>query len=64
MQYGVVTTAATDQPRTLGASRSITVRATSNDGSTADTVFTIAINDLNELDITAISDTNGDRTRC
>ncbi len=56
---GVVTTAALLNREALGASRSITVRATSNDGSTADTVFTINVNDLDEFDITAISDTNG-----
>ncbi len=43
---------------TLGASRSITVRATSIDGSTADTVFTININDLDEFDTTATFDTD------
>ncbi len=53
---GVVTTAAALNREVLGASRSITVRATSTDGSTADTVFSIAINDLDEFDITAISD--------
>jgi len=53
---GVVTTAAALNRETLGASRNITVRATSADGSTADTVFTIAINDLDEFDIGPIND--------
>ncbi len=36
----------------------ITVRATSADGSTADTVFTIAINDLDEFNVGAVTDNN------
>ncbi len=55
---GVVTTAALLNREVLGASRSITVRATSTDGSTADTVFTIHINDLDEFDTTATVDAN------
>ncbi len=55
---GVVTTSQLINRETLGASRSITVRATSIDGSTADTVFTININDLDEFDTTATVDTN------
>ncbi len=55
---GVVTTAAALNRETLGASRNITVRATSADGSTADTVFTITINDLDEFDTGAVTDTN------
>ena len=45
---GVVTTAAALNREILGASRNITVRATSADGSTADTVVAITINDVNE----------------
>ncbi len=55
---GVVTTAAAINREVHGSSRSITVQATSSDGSTATQVFTIAINDLDEFDVTAISDTN------
>jgi VCBS repeat-containing protein len=55
---GVVTTAALLNRETLGATRSITVRATSADGSHADQVFTIAINDLDEFDVTASIDAN------
>ncbi len=55
---GVVTTAASINREVHGANRSITVQATSSDGSTATQVFTIAINDLDEFDVTAISDTN------
>ncbi len=55
---GVVTTAAAINREALGASRNITVRATSADGSTADTVFTININDLNEFNVGAVTDSN------
>ena len=55
---GIVTTAAALNRETLGASRNITVRATSTDGSTADTVFTININDLDEFDTSAVIDSN------
>jgi choice-of-anchor C domain-containing protein len=55
---GVVTTAAALDREALGASRSITVRATSADGSTNDTVFTIIINDLDEFNVGSITDTN------
>ncbi len=55
---GVVTTAAAINREVHGANRSITVQATSSDGSTATQMFTIAINDLDEFDVTAISDTN------
>ncbi|MEQ1828089.1 MAG: cadherin domain-containing protein, partial [Pirellula sp.] len=55
---GIVTTAAALNRETLGASRNITVRATSADGSTADTVFTININDLDEFDTGAVTDSN------
>ena len=55
---GIVTTAAALNRETLGASRNITVRATSADGSTADTVFTININDLDEFNTGTVTDSN------
>ncbi len=55
---GIVTTAAALNRETLGASRNITVRATSADGSTADTVFTININDLDEFNVGTVTDNN------
>ena len=42
--------------REAGATRTIPVRATSDDGSTTTRDYTISINDLDEFDITAISD--------
>ncbi|MGZ0164926.1 MAG: tandem-95 repeat protein, partial [Planctomycetales bacterium] len=42
--------------REAGATRTITVRATSDDASFSTKDFTIAINDLDEFDISAISD--------
>ena len=56
---GVVTTAAAIDRELVGASRSITVRATSIDGSTADQSFNISVNDLDEFDVTAPTDSNG-----
>ena len=44
--------------REAAAAHNITVRATSADGSTADTTFTINVNDVDEFDIGAVSDTN------
>ena len=41
-----------------GASRSITVRATSTDGSFQTRVFTISIDDVDEFDVGAISDSD------
>jgi len=55
---GVVTTAASINREVHGANRSITVQATSSDGSTATQVFNISINDLDEFDVTLPSDTN------
>ncbi len=55
---GVVTTAAAINREIHGANRAITVQATSSDGSTATQVFNVAINDLDEFDVTAITDTN------
>jgi len=54
---GIVTVAGAID-RESGATRSITVRATSDDGSTTTQGFVIAINDLDEFDITAISDSD------
>ncbi|MFN9419870.1 MAG: beta strand repeat-containing protein, partial [Pirellula sp.] len=55
---GVVTTAASINREVYGANRSITVQATSSDGSTATQVFNISINDLDEFDVTVPADTN------
>ncbi|MEQ1826588.1 MAG: SBBP repeat-containing protein, partial [Pirellula sp.] len=55
---GIVTTAALLNRETVGATRNITVRATSPDGSTADTVFTINIHDLDEFNTGAVTDSN------
>ncbi|MFN9417092.1 MAG: beta strand repeat-containing protein, partial [Pirellula sp.] len=57
---GVVTTAAAINREVHGANRSITVQATSSDGSTATQVFTISINDLDELDVTVPTDSNAE----
>ncbi len=57
---GVVTVAGAIDRETDGASRNITVRATSADGSFTDQVMAIAINDLDEFDVGPVSD--GDAT--
>ncbi len=44
--------------REAAASYNITVRATSADNSFADSVFTILLNDVNEFNTSAITDTN------
>ena len=44
--------------REAAASYAITVRATSQDGSTADTIFTIALGDVDEFDVTTPVDGN------
>src|SRR5205814_1979815 len=54
---GVVTVAGAID-REVDASLSITVRATSEDGSHADQAFTIAVNDVNEFSVTTPLDTN------
>ncbi len=54
---GVVTVAGAID-REAGATRSITVRATSDDGSTVTQSYTIAIHDVDEFDITPISDSD------
>ena len=53
---GVVTVAGAIDREADGASRNITVRATSADGSFTDQVLAIAINDLDEFDVGAVSD--------
>jgi hypothetical protein len=55
---GVVTVAGAINREADGASRSITVRATSSDGSYTDQVFSIAINDVDEFDVGSVTDTN------
>ena len=44
--------------REAAASHNITVRATSADDSTADTTFTINVNDVDEFDVGAVTDSN------
>ncbi len=44
--------------REVAASYDIVVRATSSDGSTADTIFTVNLNDIDEFDVGVVSDTN------
>ena len=56
---GVVTVAGAIDREADGASRNITVRATSADGSFTDQVMAININDVDEFDVGAISDTDG-----
>jgi protocadherin Fat 4 len=55
---GVVTVAGAINREADGASRNITVRATSSDGSHTDQVFAIAINDVDEFDVGTVTDTN------
>ena len=56
---GIVTVAGAIDREADGASRNITVRATSADGSYTDQVFSIAINDVDEFDTGAVTDANG-----
>jgi len=56
---GVVTVARAIDRETDGPTRNITVRATSADGSTADTVLTISLNDIDEFDVGAVTDSDG-----
>ncbi|WP_419194997.1 cadherin domain-containing protein, partial [Novipirellula herctigrandis] len=53
---GIVTVAGAIDRETDGATRSITVRATSTDGSFQTRVFAIAIDDVDEFDVGAITD--------
>ncbi len=55
---GVVTVAGAINRETDGPTRSITVRATSADGSFTDQAYTITINDVDEFDVGAVSDTD------
>ncbi|MFO0923543.1 MAG: cadherin repeat domain-containing protein [Pirellulales bacterium] len=55
---GIVTVAGAINRETDGASRTITVRATSADGSYTDQNFSIGINDVDEFDVGTVSDTN------
>jgi len=55
---GVVTVAGAIDREVDGATRSITVRATSTDGSYTDQVFSIVINDIDEFDVSISIDTN------
>ncbi len=54
---GVVTVAGAID-REAGATQAITVRATSADGSIATQSYTITVNDVDEFDVTPVSDTN------
>ena len=56
---GMVTVAGAIDREADGASRNITVRATSSDSSFTDQVFAIAINDVDEFDVGAVSDSDG-----
>ncbi len=55
---GVVTVAGAINRETDGPTRSITVRATSADGSFTDQAYTITINDVDEFDVGSVSDTD------
>ncbi len=55
---GVVTVAGAINREADGPTRNITVRATSADGSFTDQAYTITINDVDEFDVGAVSDTN------
>ena len=56
---GIVTVAGAIDREADGASRNITVRATSADGSFTDQVMAIAINDVDEFDVGSVSDVDG-----
>ncbi len=59
---GVVTVAdGTLLDREAAASHTITVRATSADGSSSDRVFTIALDDVDEFDVIGLTDTDATR---
>ncbi len=56
---GVVSTAAAIDRELHGATRSITVKAASSDGSVASQTFNITINDVDEFDVSIPTDTDG-----
>ena len=57
---GVVTVADTSAlDREAGETCTVTIRATSTDGSTADETFTLTLTDVDEVDIGATSDSDG-----
>ncbi len=56
---GIVTVAGAIDRETDGASRSITVRATSTDTSFQTRVFSITVNDVDEFDVGAVTDVDG-----
>ncbi len=53
---GVVTVAGTLDREAIGSTRAITVRATSSDGSFTDQIFSIAILDVDEFDVSVTTD--------
>ncbi len=55
---GVVTVAGAIDRETDGASRSITIRAMSADGSFSDQIFSISIGDIDEFNVGSIADIN------
>ena len=55
---GVVTTAAAIDYETVGSTLNIVVRATSTDGSTVTQGYVITVNDVDEFDVTPITDTD------
>ena len=55
----MVTVAGSIDREVDGASRTITVRATSADGSFTDQDFTININDVDEFDVGVVTDSDG-----
>jgi VCBS repeat-containing protein len=57
---GVVSVAGAIDREIISAARSIVVRASSIDGSFTEQIFTIAIHDLDEFDITPILDSNSE----
>ncbi len=64
---GVVTVAGAINRESDGPTRTITVRATSADGSFTDQNYTIAINDVDEFNVGPVSDTNAaadESTKC
>ena len=60
---GIVTVAGAIDREADGASRNITVRATSSDSSFQTRTFTIAIDDVDEFDVGAVTDSDAHRQR-